>query len=429
MDNTLILILAGGRSKKMDIFCRHKAKPAMTFAGNKRIIDYVLSNCLHSKCSNIAVLIDYQRASLSSYLERWAISNFNGKNLHILEPKYGTYQGNADAVYQNLDFLRRHSFDLVMVIAGDMIYKMDYSKILGCHRKSGADATICTSRVPIEQAYRYGVITTDDNARVISFLEKPEIPQSNTVSMSIYVFNKHILIEALSEDAFIASSPHDFGHAILPRMVRRKKVNAYSFDGYWRDIGTPQIYYEANMDMLPDKPVIFPKDDWTVVTEAENLNPPRFFAKGCAQNSIVSAGCVIKGQVLNSVLSPGVWVEEEAVVRDSIIMANSFVGFHSVVDHCVLSEGVNVGRLCYLGFGGSVLNGEGVTVLGDQVTVPPHTAIGRNCRVLPHSGLTDFTRKVIPPESVVSPLPVPRSFNADNTSRDVRHQRAFGPAD
>ncbi len=425
MENTLTLILAGGRCKRMDIFCRHRAKPAISFAGNSRTIDFTLSNCMHSKCKNMAILIDYHRVSLAIYLSRWIAANGNSRGLHLLEPRYGTYQGNADAVYQNIDFLKRVPSDLVLILSGDTVYRMDYLKMIECHRKSGADATVGIISVPIEQAQRFGVVTTDNNSRIISFLEKPEIPQSNLVSMGVYVFNKQLLIERLTEDAAIASSPHDFGHAILPRMVRQHNVAAFNFKGYWRDIGTPQIYYDANMEMLPEKPSFTFDNTWPVFTEPNRLEPPRISPKGSVQNSIISPGCVIKGQVMNSILSPGVWVEDEAVVRDSVIMSNSFIGYHSVVDHCILSEGINVGRLCYLGFGGSVTPGEGVTVLGDQVTVPPHTAIGRNCKILPHTGLSDFTKKVVPSDSVISPLQSRKSFDEEEvTGYTNKHLRA-----
>jgi glucose-1-phosphate adenylyltransferase len=248
--------------------------------------------------------------------------------------------------------------------------------------------------------------------------------------MGIYIFNKQLLIERLIEDAAIASSPHDFGHSIIPRMVRQNKVAAYVFKDYWRDAGTPQAYYEANMELLPDTASLDIHSPQQILSEHQRMEPARISAQGSVQNSIISPGCVIKGQVINSVLSPGVWIEDEAVVRDSVIMANSFIGYHSVVDHCVLSEGTNVGRLCYLGFGGSVTSGEGVTVVGDQVTVPPHTAIGHNCRILPHTGLNDFLRKVIPSDSVVSPQPLHKSWLNAGISGDInRRLRAFRPAE
>jgi len=414
----------------MDIFCRHKAKSALSFAGDRRLIDIPLSNSLHSKCKNTGVLVDYHRISLSMYLNRWFNTYGSSRTFHILEPKYGAYQGNADSVYQNIDFLRKNPADLVLVVSGDTIYKMDYSKMVDFHRKSGADVTIGVTAVPIEAAQRFGVVAVDDNLKVMSFFEKPEIPQSNLISMGIYVFNKQLLIRRLAEDAAITSSPHDFGHAILPRMVRQNNVAAFMFREYWRDTSNPQVYYDTNMELLPETPSFAIDGSWPILTEPSPLEPPRVTVKGSVQNSVISPGCVIKGQVLNSVLSPGVWVDEEAVVRDSVIMSNSFIGYHSVVDHCILSEGVNVGRLCYLGFGGSVTRGEGVTVLGDQVTVPPHTAIGRNCKLLPHTGLSDFTRKVITSDSVMSPLPSRKSFEMDEIARNAnRNLRVFRTVD
>jgi glucose-1-phosphate adenylyltransferase len=268
-------------------------------------------------------------------------------------------------------------------------------------------------------------VTVDDTSRVTGFIEKPEIPQSDLVSMGIYVFNKQVLIDRLIEDAALPSSPHDFGHAVMPRMVKRYNVSAYNFQGYWRDIGTPQVYYESNMELLPHAPSFVLNGNWPVLTEPNHLAPPRISPQGSVQNSIISPGCVIKGHVVNSVLSPGVWVEEEATVRDSVIMANSFIGYHTVIDHCVLSEGVNVGRLCYLGFGSSVAPAENITVVGDDATVPPHTAIGRNCRILPHTGLGDFTGTVVPSDSVMSPQPARKILGiedgeAGNISKRLR---------
>jgi glucose-1-phosphate adenylyltransferase len=253
-------------------------------------------------------------------------------------------------------------------------------------------------------AHRFGIVTTDKDERIIDFVEKPESPQSNLVSMGIYVFNKRVLMERLIEDAALAYSPHDFGHAILPSIVNRDRIFAYRFDGYWRDIGNPQAYYEANMELLLPKPSFSLDGARPVLTESSHLAAPKRSQKGSIENSLVSPGCTIKGRVENSILSPGVWVGEEAVVRDSVIMKDTFIDYHSIIDQCVLDEKVNVGKYCYLGIGGTVTSGKwSITVVGEGVAVPPHTAVGRNCKILPHIGSSDFTGKVVLSNSVLSP--------------------------
>jgi glucose-1-phosphate adenylyltransferase len=357
---------------------------------------------------------------MAGYLNRWASANCNSAVLQILEPRNGSYTGTADAVYQNIDFLKQHASDLVLVLAGDHIYKMDYQKMIAYHRQTGADATVAVIPVPIEEAHRFGIVNVDGQIRITDFVEKPEVPQSNLVSMGIYIFNKQVLINRLNEDAALPDSLHDFGHAIMPNMIRQDNVAAYKFSGYWRDIGTLQAYYESNMDQLLKAPFAGLDGIWPVLSEPNGSSPPRVFQHGNVKNSYISPDCVIDGRVENSLLSPGVRVEKDAVVRNSVIMANTFVGDHSVVNHCILGESVDVGRFCYLGFGGAVMSGErGITVLGDGVTVPPHTAIGQNCQIMPHSGPSDFTRKVVPSNNKVPAKPSTLSSRTDNEREEV----------
>lgn len=403
MESTLAVILAGGRGKRMGILCQHRAKPALPFAGNIRVIDFTLSNCTYSQIENIAVLIDYQRSSLASYIGQWSSVNYKSRNIRI-ETAKRPHLGSADAVYQSLDYLENNGSDLVLVLAGDHIYRMDYGRLLDFHRRMGADVTVGVVPVPIEEAHRFGIVTTDKDERIIDFVEKPELPQSDLVSMGIYVFNKQLLIERLIEDAELTNSPHDFGHAVLPGIVSRDNVFAYRFDGYWRDIGNPQAYYEANMELLLPKPSFSLDGKRPVLTESNHLSTYEESQKGSIENSLVSPGCNIKGRVENSILSPGVWVGEEAVVRDSVIMKDTFIDYHSIIDHCVLDEKVNVGKYCYLGIGGTVTSGKrSITVVGEGVTVPSHTAVGRNCKVQPHVGPSDFGGKVVSSNSILSP--------------------------
>ncbi|MCJ7655509.1 MAG: sugar phosphate nucleotidyltransferase, partial [Dehalococcoidia bacterium] len=382
-----------------------RPKPALPFAGRFRVIDFSLSNCIHSQIGDIAVLIDYQRSHLENYLRRWHSVNAVTETFDILEPRKGSYCGTADAIYQNLAYLQKQTTDRILILAGDHVYKMDYRKMLAFHEQVKADVTVGVAPVPIEQAHRFGILTTDANGRILEFVEKPELPQSNLASMGIYIFNKDILAERLIEDAEQPDSPHDFGYAVIPGMVKRDRVYAYKFDGYWRDIGTTEAYYAANMELTSPKSSFSLNGAWPIFTEGNTLSVTRILDQGSIKNSLVSPGWVIKGRVENSIISPGVWVDEQAVVRNSVLMDNVFVGYHSVVDRCILDEGVNIGELCYIGFGSSPASGDGnITVLGRGVNVPAHTAVGRQCKVSPHVECDDFISMTVISGSAVSPL-------------------------
>ncbi len=396
MSGVTAIILAGGKGTRMDILCYTRPKPALPFAGRFRVIDFSLSNCIHSQINDVALLTDYQRSYMASYLKHWNLVNAKHGSLHILEPKAGSYRGTADAVYQNLDYLTKHTTDRVLILAGDHIYKMDYRKMLAFHEQMKADVSVGVVSVPIEQTYRFGTVTLGTDSRITDFAEKSETPQSNLVSMGIYIFNKNILARYLIENAAETASLHDFGYSLLPILVKREKVFAYRFSGYWQDIGTIETYYEANMQLIQKKPSLSLDATWPIFTDDNNQVPINHFHGGSVVNSLISAGCVIKGRVANSILSPGVWVEEQAVVRNSVLMSNVSVGYHSTIESCILDESVSIGEICYIGFGDSHTGTGACTVLGKGVTVPPHIAIGRNCRVAPYSGPADFTTNVLP---------------------------------
>ncbi len=409
MGKVLAMVLAGGRGKRMDIMCHGRPKPALPFAGRFRVIDFSLSNCIHSRISDIAVLTDYQRSQMASYLRDWYSTNTSIKDIAILEPQAGSYKGTADAVYQNLSFIERHGADTVLILAGDHIYKMDYRNLLAYHRQVNADVTVGVVPVPIDQAHRFGTLATDADGQITEFVEKPSIPKSDLASMGIYVFNRDVLARRLAEDAARPDSPHDFGYAILPGMLNRDRVFAYKFNGYWQDIGTIEAYYAANMELVRQEPSFSLNSNWPVLAGDNSQPSPRKSQQGTIVNSITSSGCMVKGHVENSILGPGVWVEEQAVVKNSVVMDNAFVGYHSVVDCCILDEGVSIGRFCYIGFGGSLFAEEcDVTVLGKGVTIPNHTAIGRRCRISPHINVSDLATGVVPLGTIVSPQSVAR---------------------
>jgi glucose-1-phosphate adenylyltransferase len=356
-----------------------------------------LSNCINSRISDIAVLVDYQRDHVTGYLNEWHSVNGGPACLSILPPKINTYAGTADAVYQNLDYLEKRGNNTVLILAGDHIYKMDYRKMIAFHHLMKADATLGVVHVPVADIHRFGTVTVNAAGRIEEFKEKSSMAQSNIASMGIYVFNKELLVKRLREDAAEPGSLHDFGYNILPRMVKADRVFAYEFKGYWHDIGTVEAYYEASMELLVPQPRFTLYSHWPVLHESNILTVCTTNKEGSIVNSLISPGCIIKGHVENSVLSPGVHVAEQAVVRNSVVMAGSSIGYHSIVDRCIVDENVNIGKFCYVGFGAGLLPGNReTTVLGKDVTVPDRTAIGRHCSVRPGLGPDSFGTRLIP---------------------------------
>jgi glucose-1-phosphate adenylyltransferase len=389
MNNVATVILAGGRGKRMDILCQERPKPILPFAGRFKVIDFSLSNCIHSQLGNIFVMTDYRRSSMAEYLSRWHQANASSQNFSVLEPGNGSYNGTADAVYQNLDYFDKRRVDTVLVLAGDHVYKLDYRRMLAFHREVAADVTVGVIPVPVDEAYRFGTITADASSRVSDFLEKSPVPQSNLASMGIYVFNRGVLNESLIEDAGNPMSLHDFGYSLLPEMVKQYRVFAYRFGGYWRDIGTVEAYYKASMELTEEQPCFSLNGISPILTLEPGLPPPHIGRQASIQHSLVSPGCVVRGKIENSILSPGVWVDEQAIVRNSVIMENTFIGRHSVIDRSVLDEGVSIGEQCNVGFGTGRAQGyRDITVVGKGVTVSPRITIERSCVVSPYIGLS-----------------------------------------
>lgn len=381
MNKVSTMILAGGRGKRMGALCNGKPKPALPFAGNFRVIDFSLSNCINSKIKDIAVLTGYQRSYLSSYLKRWQSANMHDESLVALEPRNGSYLGTADAVYQNLEHITRKGADTALILAADHIYQMDYREMIAFHNKVGADVTVGVISVPIERASQFGTVKTDIDNKIVDFVEKPVRPQSNLVSMGIYVFRTKILRQRLIEDAAQADSVHDFGHVILPKMVNRDRVFAYQFSGYWQDIGTPEAYHQANLELTYPRSSFNMDENWPILTAEKYYEQYNSTADGRFKNCIVGKDCIIKGYVENSVLSPGVWVGEGAVVRDSVIMANVSIGRHTRVYKSILDEGVSIGEHCNIGDGLRSWGSE-IIILEQDLKIPSHTAVGCGNNVL-----------------------------------------------
>jgi glucose-1-phosphate adenylyltransferase len=405
----------------MDALCHVRPKPALPFAGNLNVIDFTLSNCVYSGIDDLAVLTDYQRSYMARYIRKWSLSN-GMRTFQILEPVTGSYKGTADAVFQNLPFLNKLNAQNVLILAGDHIYKMDYREMIAFHEQAGAAVTVGVTRVPIEEAHAFGTVSLGEGGEILEFVEKSRSPLSNLASMGIYVFNIDILAQRLSEDAIQPNSPHDFGHAILPSMVGRDKVSAYEFTGYWQDIGTPQAYYAANMELVCSQPRFSLDGTRPVLTQRLNLPPPHISDQALVVNSLVSPGCVIKGYVKDSILSPGVLVDERAEVWNSVVMTNVCIGYRSVVDACIVDEEVNIGEMCYIGFGESFLaRDDDITVLGKGVNVPSHTVIRRNCTVPPYVNTSTFRDTPVAAHPTLLQCDVVRGPNTEK--REERNER------
>jgi glucose-1-phosphate adenylyltransferase len=413
MSKVLGIILAGGQGERLSLLSQKRAKPAVPFAGKYRIIDFALSNCVNSGIADVAVLTQYRPHSLHDHIgigKPWDLDRQKG-GIHLLQPYTGRrdadwYQGTADAVYQNLSFLMETRCDYVVILAGDHIYRMDYGPMITFHQQHRADVTLGAVIVPIEDGHRFGILETDVEGHVVSFEEKPGEPKGTLGSMGIYVFDRDTLIRVLIEDARSeeAGGPltqHDFGRNIIPAMMERgENVFAYPFAGYWQDVGTIQSYWEAHMQLLEDKPAFDLYDpSWVIHTRSEERPPAHVRSSAHVTSSLISHGCIIKGQVERSVLSPGVVVEEGAIVRDSIILFDSVIGAGSVVDKAILDKEVVIGKNCQIGTGDdqtpnrlepSRLN-TGITLIGKRTRLPDGLSVGRNSKIGADLRPEDFT--------------------------------------
>jgi len=391
------VILAGGQGERLSVLSVKRAKPAVPFGGKYRIIDFALSNCVNSGIYHAAILTQYRPHSLHDHIgvgKPWDLDRARG-GVRLLQPYLGRresdwYKGTADAVFQNLPMLVDWKMDLALILSGDHVYKMDYTRMIEFHREHKADVTVGVMEVPIEEAHRFGTMVVDKDHRVVEFDEKPPEPRSNLISMGIYIFDPEILTERLVEDSRMRSSAHDFGKDVIPRMVNTDRVFAYQFDDYWQDVGTISSYWDANMGLLNDPPDFDLYDyDWVIHTRSEERPPAKLGPLARTSNSLISHGCHILGTVDRSVLSPGVFVGEGAVVKDSIVMTDSIVGRNAIVDCSILDKEIVVGAGAVVGYGDEMTPNRleaknlstGITVVGKRVRIPPGLKLGRNVRL------------------------------------------------
>ncbi len=370
------MLLAGGQGSRLYALTNNIAKPAVAFGAKYRIIDFPLSNCINSGIDTVGVLTQYEPLELNEYIgngQPWDLDRAFG-GVHILSPyqakkKSSWYEGTANAIYQNMSFMKRYSPDYVLILSGDHIYKMNYAEMLRAHKATGADCTIAAIEVPIKEASRFGVLNCNPDGSIYEFEEKPKVPKSNLASMGIYIFTAEKLFKYLAADDADPNSEKDFGKNVLPAMLNAgEKMFSYRFKGYWKDVGTISSLWESNMDLLGEEPVFDVADsDWKIHSR-NPLAPPEYIGDGAkVGNSMVALGCEIEGTVENSVLAAGVVVEEGAVVKDSVLMAGTVVKrgaqvVYSIVDeNVVIEEGAIVGE--------DKEKKAGIAVLGRNITV------------------------------------------------------------
>ncbi len=375
------MLLAGGKGSRLSALTDKNAKPAVAFGGKYKIIDFTLSNCVNSGIDTVGVLTQYQPLALNEYIgngQPWDLDK-NCGGAFILPPyqgkkKNGWYKGTANAIYQNFDFLDKYSPEYVLVLSGDHIYRMDYSKMLDFHKKQGAECSVAVIDVPYESASRFGILKCDDSGRIRDFEEKPKKPKSTLASMGIYIFNYSILKEYLISDEADARSSNDFGKDVIPKMLSDMvKLYAYRHNGYWKDVGTPESYWEANMDLLGETPVfdLYSSDNLRVFSRNASL-PPQFIGEEASVcNSIITVGCEVLGRVENSVIFENVKIAEGAYVKDSVIMSNTVIMpctsvYYSIVDSdCTIGKNAQIGspresggKICVIGSSAVVDDGK-----------------------------------------------------------------------
>lgn len=400
MQNVLAMILAGGQGDRLSVLSDQRAKPAVVFGGQYRIIDFALSNCANSGISRVAVATQYRPRSLFNHIgagRPWGFDTPDG-GIQILQPYLGRadmdwYQGTADAVYQNLYMVEESRAGEILILAGDHIYLTSYRNMIGYHRSRGADVTVAVYSVPREDATRFGVLDVDGSGRIVDFQEKPANPRSPWVSMGVYVFNKDVLVEQLQADSDMGeASTHDFGRDIIPRIYKSHQVFGYQYQEYWRDVGTIESYWSANMDLLsPTPPINLSDPDLRLRTAGSILPPARIGPGAKVRDSIISPGAQVDGLVMRSIISPGVVVEAGAEVRDSVIQHRCIVGAGARIDRAILDKEVTVGRGAIIGEGDEntpnferpdIVN-SGITVVGKRVMVPEGLHVGRNVVIGP----------------------------------------------
>ncbi len=412
----IAMLLAGGQGSRLGVLTEKVAKPAVAFGGKYRIIDFPLSNCINSGIDTVGVLTQYQPLRLNTHIGigiPWDLDRNEG-GVTVLPPYEKSsnsewYTGTANAIYQNLDYMEQYNPDYVLILSGDHIYKMDYEVMLDFHKANKADITIACMPVPIEEASRFGIMVTDETSRIVEFEEKPEKPSSNLASMGIYIFSWRALKEALV--ALKDQSNCDFGKHILPYCKERgRRLFAYEYNGYWKDVGTLGSYWEANMELIDIIPEFnLYEEFWRIYTKGDIIPPQYISSDAVIDRCLIGEGAEIYGEVRNSVIGPNVVIGKGSVVRDSIIMRNSEVGENVVMDKAIVAEDVKIGNQVVLGDGEEAPNvlkpsvyAFGIVTIGEKSVIPDDVKIGKNTAI---SGVTtpaDYPDGVLPGGQVIA---------------------------
>ncbi len=400
----IAMLLAGGQGSRLGVLTSKVAKPAVAFGGKYRIIDFPLSNCINSGIDTVGVLTQYQPLRLNTHIGigiPWDLDR-NVGGVTVLPPYEKSnssewYTGTANAIFQNLDYMETYNPDYVLILSGDHIYKMDYEVMLDFHKAKNADVTIAVMPVPMEEASRFGIVVSDDNSQIQEFEEKPEHPSSNLASMGIYIFSWKVLKEALL--TMKNQSNCDFGMHIIPYCHEKgMKMFSYEYNGYWKDVGTLGSYWEANMELIDIIPEFnLYEEFWKIYTKSDILPPQYISSDAKIDRSIIGEGCLICGEVYNSVISAGVTIKKGAVVRDSIIMQNTVIGEDCVIEKSIIAENVTVGAGCQIGMGeekesklSKKIYAFGLATIGENSVIPPSVTIGKNTAIFGETVAEDY---------------------------------------
>ena len=405
----IAMLLAGGQGSRLGVLTSNVAKPAVSFGGKYRIIDFPLSNCINSGIDTVGVLTQYQPLRLNSHIGigiPWDLDRNNG-GVTVLPPyeKSGNsewYSGTANAIYQNLNYMESYDPEYVLILSGDHIYKMDYEVMLDFHKENQADVTIAAIPVPWEEASRFGVVITDENKKITEFEEKPEKPRSNLASMGIYIFNWSVLKEALI--TMSEQSNCDFGKHIIPYCHEKgQRLFAYEFNGYWKDVGTLGSYWEANMELI-DLITEFNlyEEYWKIYTKDDIIEPQYIAGEAVTERCIIGEGCEIYGRVYGSVIGPGVTVGPGCEIRDSIIMRNTELGENTIINKSIIAERCKIGKNVELGIGDEVENklkksvySFGLVTIGENSVIPSGVKVGKNTAIFGETEKEDYPNGIL----------------------------------
>jgi glucose-1-phosphate adenylyltransferase len=405
----IAMLLAGGQGSRLGVLTSKVAKPAVSFGGKYRIIDFPLSNCINSGIDTVGVLTQYQPLRLNSHIGigiPWDLDRNIG-GVTVLPPYEKSsnsewYTGTANAIYQNLDYMEQYNPEYVIILSGDHIYKMDYEVMLDFHKANKADITIASMPVPIEEAHRFGIVITDEDNQIVDFEEKPKHPRSNLASMGIYIFNWKLLKDVLIK--LKDQSNCDFGMHIIPHCFKEnKRIFAYEYNGYWKDVGTLGSYWEANMELIDIIPVFnLYEEFWRIYTKSDTLPPQYICASSKIERSIISEGCDICGEVYNSIIGAGVKIHKGAIIKDSIIMKGTEIKEGSRIYKSIIAENVVIEGDCEIGVGEELpsklddrIYSFGLAVIGENSYIPKNVMIGKNVAISGITSLSDYPEGVL----------------------------------